>query len=327
MTWSIRSTTKAFCSPEYWAAAYEFDSTRKARWLLESLESEPLPGVEIVPPPPLGEHEIAAAHDPRYVAAIRTGDPRDLAETNCFSWDPGVWTMALAHTSGVVAAARQALCDGVSGSFSTGCHHARRDSGKGFCTFNGLAIAARAIAAETAKPVLIVDLDAHCGGGTASLVRDDPAIWQVDVSTSNFDMYGDSDRCEVDIIGDAAAYLPKVVERLRRLDATGVDFALCIYFSGMDPHEGCAFGGRAGITEKVLEERERVVFGWAASRQLPVAFSLGGGYSGAALSRDRLVALHRLTLAVALEYQGGQCDVQSEIRDGSRTAAKSTSSS
>jgi hypothetical protein len=177
---------------------------------------------------------------------------------------------------------------------------------------------------ETAKPVLIVDLDAHCGGGTASLVRDDTAIWQVDVSTSNFDMYGDSDRCEVDIISDAAAYLPKVVERLRRLDATRVDFVLCIYFSGMDPHEGCAFGGRAGSTGKVLEERERVVFGWAASRQLPVAFALGGGYSGAALSRDRLVALHRLTLAVALGHQGGQCDVQSEIRDGSKTAAKST---
>lgn len=296
---------KIFCSPDYWAAGYEFDSTRKARWLVESLEGDPLPGVELSPPPLLAEGEVAAMHDPAYVAAIRTGEPRELAETNCFTWDPGVWSMVIAHTSGVVAAARQAILDGAAGTFSTGCHHARREHGKGFCTFNGLAIAARAIAAETSRPIVIVDLDAHCGGGTASMVRDHPAIWQVDVSTSNFDLYGDSARCEADIVGDAAAYLPKIAERLRKLDTEAVDFSLCLYFAGMDPHEGCSFGGRAGITADVLAERERLVFEWAASRRLPVAFALGGGYAGPALSRESLVGLHRLTMAAAAGHRVG----------------------
>jgi acetoin utilization deacetylase AcuC-like enzyme len=137
------------------------------------------------------------------------------------------------------------------------------------------------------------------------MVRDHPAIWQVDVSTSNFDLYGDSARCEADVVGAAAGYLPKVAERLRKLDTAGVDFALCLYFAGMDPHEGCSFGGRAGITANVLAERERLVFEWAASRRLPVAFALGGGYAGPALSRESLVGLHRLTAAAAAGHRVG----------------------
>jgi len=33
----------------------------------------------------------------------------------------------------------------------------------------------------------ISDLDAHCGGGTHSIVYENPAIWNLDVSVSGFD--------------------------------------------------------------------------------------------------------------------------------------------
>ena len=72
---------------------------------------------------------VAAVHDPGYVRAVQTGEPRSLAESQGFDWDPGVWPMALATNGGVVAAALAALADGVAGSLSSGLHHARRGSG------------------------------------------------------------------------------------------------------------------------------------------------------------------------------------------------------
>src|SRR6185369_4139490 len=109
------------------------------------------------------------------------------AESQGFSWDPGLWRMVLASNGGVVAAARAALQDGVAGSLSSGLHHARHERGAGFCTFNGLALAARAALDAGAGSVLILDLDAHCGGGTTSLIEREPRIWQSDVSVSGLD--------------------------------------------------------------------------------------------------------------------------------------------
>lgn len=44
------------------------------------------------------------------------------------------------------------------------------DSGAGFCTFNGIAIAAKQALRRGAKRVLIIDFDAHGSGGTHSLI-------------------------------------------------------------------------------------------------------------------------------------------------------------
>ena len=74
--------------------------------------------------------------------------------------------MVCASNGGAVAAARAARAGGVAGSLSSGLHHAGRDRGAGFCTFNGLVLAARAALSEGAARVLVLDLDAHCGGGT-----------------------------------------------------------------------------------------------------------------------------------------------------------------
>jgi hypothetical protein len=39
--------------------------------------------------------------------------------------------------------------------------------------------------------------------------------------------------------------------------------------------------------------------GWARAQAVPVAFVLAGGYTGPRLSREELVALHRLTVRAA----------------------------
>jgi acetoin utilization deacetylase AcuC-like enzyme len=188
--------------------------------------------------------------------------------------------------------------DGIAGSLSSGLHHARRDHGYGYSTFNGLALAAKRALAAGAGDVLILDLDAHCGGGTYGIIAGNPHIWQVDVSVDRFDLYEPGERTTLDIVVNVADYLPTIATRLR--EAQTRRFGLCLYNAGMDPHEDCPEGALPGITDQHLRAREELVFDWCRQRNLPVAFVMAGGYlRPPRMDETRLVELHRLTLTAA----------------------------
>lgn len=298
---------KLFFSPDYVAAAESFDTTRKSGWIAESLERDPISGVKLVAPESLTFEQLAVVHEPGYVKAVRTGQPRELAESQNFTWDPGMWRAVTAANGGVVAAARAAMTDGVSGSLSSGLHHAQRERGASFCTFNGLVVAARTVLDEGAQSVLIIDLDAHCGGGTHLLIAGDEdhsgdeRITQLDVSLNVLDAYWMNGNNTLDIVRDADRYLPTIEARLAAIKGS---FDLCIYNAGMDPDERCGVGGFTGVTAAMLREREEMVFSWAKERGIPIAFVLAGGYASAALSRDELVNLHRMTIEAAAALNG-----------------------
>ncbi len=290
---------RVFYSPAYVGSAYSFDTTRKSKWIAESLAARPIAGVELAEPRPLTEAQVAEVHDADYVRAVRTGQPRSLAESQGFVWDPGLWPMVLSSNGGAVAAAIEALKNGRAGSLSSGLHHARRRSGAGFCTFNGLALAAKAASAAGAGAILILDLDAHCGGGTCELIAAEPRIWQLDVSVSSYDSYAPSSHRTLDIVSEPEQYLPTIRRRLAELEDNTPGFGLCLYNAGMDPYEGCSTGGLRGIDFQILAEREKLVFEWCSRRGIPIAFVLAGGYVGNSLDEAGLVELHRLTLSAA----------------------------
>jgi acetoin utilization deacetylase AcuC-like enzyme len=289
---------KLFYSPEYVAAEYAFDTTRKARWIAESLQHMPMAGVELVSPMPVSEAQLCGIHDPAYVIAVRIGEPRTLAESQDFRWDPMLWTAVCASTGGAIAAVRAALSEGVAGSLSSGLHHAKRDRGDGYCTFNGLALAALDALAQGANRVLILDFDAHCGGGTHALVRDNSCILHIDIAVSTYDEYAPANANRLELVQEAPRYIPAVNEMLAYVEQAGTH-DLCIYNAGMDAHEDSAEGGLTGITRAILAERERLVFAWCARRQCRVVFMPAGGYVSPRLTQDELVALHRLTIASA----------------------------
>ncbi|HEY1391451.1 MAG TPA: hypothetical protein VGF38_23130 [Ktedonobacterales bacterium] len=299
----MEARMKLFYSPDYVLTEYVFDTTRKARWVAESLQAQPVAGIEFVAPEPVSEATLCELHDPAYVAAVRTGEPRALAESQGFRWDALLWPSVRASTGGALAAAEVALREGCAGSLSSGLHHAWRYQGKGYCTVNGLALAAYHALNSGANSVLILDLDAHCGGGTHSLVAGEPRIRHADIAVDPFDYYTPTADNSLELVTDAARYLPAVRELLARLESSG-GYDLCLYNAGMDPHEGSAEGGLAGITEETLAERERLVFAWCRLHAIPVAFVLAGGYVSPRLPQERLVALHRLTVEAAVA-QGG----------------------
>jgi acetoin utilization deacetylase AcuC-like enzyme len=288
-----------YYSPAYAGSAYAFETTRKSRWVADSLDESPIPNIALCAPQALTLEQVCLAHDPAYVSAIQTGAPLELAQSQGFSWDPGLWPMVLASNGGAVAAALDALRSGLAGSLSSGLHHARRGAGLGYCTFNGLVIAAREALAAGARSVLILDLDAHCGGGSASMIGDEPRIWQLDVSVDDYDSYESSDQVRLHMVRSSDDYLGEIEKQLREVALRWPRFDLCLYNAGMDPFEGCADGALAGITREMLASREQIVFDWCRRLSLPVAFSLAGGYVGEKLDQQGLVDLHRLTLSTA----------------------------
>jgi acetoin utilization deacetylase AcuC-like enzyme len=291
---------KIFYSPSYIIAAHVFDTTRKSGWIAESLSREPMAGIELVAPEPTSVAVLSRVHDPEYVDAVRTGKPLELAQSQGFAWDSALWEMVCSSNGGVIDAAIEALrTHRVSGSLSSGLHHAHRARGKGFCTFNGLVLAARAALDAGARTVLILDLDAHCGGGTHELIHGDERIWQMDISVDPFDRYEPLGNNQLEMVHDGSHYLPTIERKLIWLEREAPRFDICIYNAGMDPFGGCRIGGMQGVTQKVLRDREVAVLSWCRMRDVPIAFVLAGGYVGPKLERTGLVALHRLTLEAA----------------------------
>lgn len=285
-----------FYSEQFVLAKDGFDTTRKAAWVAESLARNPVPGVRLASPGSATLAEARRIHSDPYLRALQTGQPADLANSSRIQWDPGVLPMALSACGGLLAAGRTALRNGSAGCLASGFHHARHECGDAFCTLNGLALAATLLAEESNGHVLILDLDAHCGGGTHAIIQNHPRIWQVDVSVMPYDDYKPGIRCLKESVTIAQRYLPTVWRCLQTAEAEWPLFALCLYNAGMDLHEDCRVGGLAGIDEFILTLREEMVFQWCAERGIPIAFGLAGGYVGGRLTRKRLVHLHRLTI-------------------------------
>jgi acetoin utilization deacetylase AcuC-like enzyme len=276
-----------------------FDTTRKAAWIAESLAKNPVSGVRLCLPKPVSLNDARRVHSENYLQALKTGQPVENASSSKIAWDSGVLTMALSACGGMLEAGKTALRDGVAGCLASGFHHAKRDRGDGFCTLNGLAITAHALANGNRDHILVVDFDAHCGGGTHSLIQNHPRLWQVDVSVMPYDDYQPGARCIKETVDEARQYLKTVWRCLQQVEAEWPLFSMCLYNAGMDIHQDCKIGGLSGMDEFIITLREEMVFQWCGERGIPIAYVLAGGYTGGKMSRARLVALHRLTINCA----------------------------
>ena len=253
-------TVRVFYSPDYVGSSYAFDTTRKAKWIADSLAARPIPGIELTAPRPLLEAEVAEVHDPEYVEAVRDGNappPRRIAGFQLGS-RPVADGAGLQRGSG-------------RGGRRKRCGRVAPGRCRAVCIMRGARrrrISARSTGSSSprngfcgAESVLILDLDAHCGGGTSRLIMEEPRIRQVDVAVDGFDIYRPSSRCTLERVEDPQRYLPTIRQRLVELDHDRAAFDLCLYNAGMDPFEGCSTGGLRGINREILAERN----GWCST--------------------------------------------------------------
>ena len=295
------NTLKApiFFNDTYTACGYEFDTTRKSSWIAESLREHPIKGVQLVDPSASAaraEQLVRVIHDHKYVEAVRTGSPADLASSQGFTWDEAIYHTAIAHASGLIAATERVLLHGDpwAGTLSSGLHHASFSSGRGYCTFNGLSAAAQHAEHLGAERIGILDFDAHCGGGTYATTRHLP-VTQIDVSTVSYDTWrpASDDTSSELIYAQADNYLDCIRRALEQAERLG-PWDLVIYNAGMDPYD-------SGISTSVLRMREQLVAQWTTA---PTVVTLAGGYTGR-FTEAELVSAHRSTFEAFARYAVG----------------------
>jgi acetoin utilization deacetylase AcuC-like enzyme len=247
--------------------------------------------VRLAEPAPVTEAELLRVHTAEYVAAIRTGVPRALAESQKFPWSPELFPSVCLTSGGCLAAARQALRDGAGAALVSGFHHACADHGEGFCTFNGLIVTADALlAAGDASRVAVLDMDLHYGNGTAQLAASRPHVFQVSIYGNDYwdnichrdvsvrhHTDGDNHRSFALPAGcDRATMLAVMDGALPLLAAARPDVLL--YQAGADPYFEDPYSPLA-LDHDDLLARDRRVFEFAKANAIPIAWVLAGGYT------------------------------------------------
>ncbi len=205
--------------------------------------------------------EIAMAHDRAFVEAVLT---REAA--NGFGNRSRSVADSLPYTSGaMISAARSALDNGfVAVAPCSGFHHAGWRFGGGYCTFNGLMVAACVLKhTGEVQRVGILDFDQHWGNGTHDIIAKlEASKWVTHYSpTSDF---GTEESSELFI--DA---IPDLVARFAQCDVV-------LYQAGADQHVDDPLGG--WLNTEQLYRRDLAVFQALKSMAVPVAWNLAGGY-------------------------------------------------
>lgn len=262
-----------------------------------------LDGMELIEAPPISDTQILYAHDPSYLMKVIQGSlsPQEQREIG-FPWSPQMVERSRRSAGATLAAAKIALDEGISANLAGGTHHAYRQRGSGFCVFNDSAITARALQKEIHPKlkVAIVDLDVHQGNGTAAILQHDSSIFTLSIhGENNFPFQKETSDLDIGLENGCSdkQYLDALDQALSVMhDQFKPDFI--IYLAGADPHEGDRLG-KLKVTQAGMRLRDEQVFQYGQDHQIPIAFSMAGGYGK---EIDSTVRIHFQTIQVALHF-------------------------
>jgi acetoin utilization deacetylase AcuC-like enzyme len=266
-----------------------------------------VPGIQMREAPAASDGELALVHTPAYIQGVSIGtlDPAIQREIG-FPWSPAMAERARRSVGATVAAARDALQQGVAGNLAGGTHHAYADKGGGFCVFNDIAVTARLMQAEYGRQhrqkmkVAVIDLDVHQGNGTAAIFGHDPSVFTLSLhGEKNFPFRKEPSDLDIGLPDGCTdePYLEALHQALQTLQDR-FEPHLVIYLAGADPHEGDRLG-RLKLTADGMQARDRVVMDWAWQRKLPVVMCMGGGYGH---DIETTVQVQMQTWQVAMSY-------------------------
>jgi acetoin utilization deacetylase AcuC-like enzyme len=236
---------------------------------------------ELLPAPYAEASTIKLAHDSEYVRRVLSGsiDSRIMRRIG-FPWSKQLVRRTLASVGGTLAAADGAMDTGFGGNLAGGTHHAFRAEGAGFCVFNDLAVAIESLRRQRRiVRAAVLDLDVHQGDGTAGIFAGDPSVLTVSLHGDNnfpfrkqqstIDIGLADGTCDEEYIARVRSVLPAVGEFRPEV---------LLYQSGVDALAGDRLG-RLSLTPGGLQERDRMVFEFSRSLEIPIVVTLGGGYA------------------------------------------------
>lgn len=241
--------------------------------------------------------QLLEVHDPSFVVGVLNGEIKNGFK----NYDMNIALAARYSVGNMVAAVEHVLRspDTVACSATQGFHHAHHASCYGYCTFNGLMVAA--LAAPTRRPVLIIDGDAHSGDGTDDIIQH----------------LGLADR----VVNVDRALLSRGVQpdwefimwrQYFRQWIRDTDPGIILYQAGADAWCEDPFGS-GYLTLERLADRDRGIFTAAFESRTPLVWNLAGGYS------ERTVDIHLQTLRVCDEVYYGETVVPAGTPEVNRT--------
>jgi acetoin utilization deacetylase AcuC-like enzyme len=225
-------------------------------------------------------HDVTLAHDADYVAHVRDGTLSVPAIRRLgFPWSESLVLRSLRSVGGTLAALSWALQEGAAGHIAGGTHHAFRDRGEGFCTFNDLAVAIHVARRDyDVRRVAVVDLDVHQGNGTASFFAGDPDVFTLSLhAAKNFPFHKEASTLDVALPDgcEDGAYLAALDGALEQVRAFRP--SLLLYQAGVDSLRGDRLG-RMQLSHEGLGRRDAAVYATARALGVPIVVTLGGGY-------------------------------------------------
>lgn len=183
--------------------------------------------------------------------------------------------------NGTVQCALFALQHGIAMNIAGGTHHAYAGRGEGFCLLNDIAIAANYLLKKgLAQQILIIDLDVHQGNGTAHIFREEPRVFTFSMhGAKNFPLRKEASDLDIGLPDktEDGPYLQTLRENLPRLfEQVAPDFVF--FLSGVDVLATDKLG-RLSLSMAGCRQRDRIVLEACHRHKIPVAVSMGGGYS------------------------------------------------
>lgn len=255
---------------------------------------------ELVPATPVTDEMLTWVHSAEYVNRVKRCEltPKEARRIG-FPNIPAMYQRAINSVGGTVCAAREAVQAGNSAHLAGGTHHAHYDWGQGFCVFNDVMVASRALQRERlVERVLVIDLDTHQGNGTAALAAGDRSIFTFSMhGARNFPFHKATSDFDVPLPDGTSddAYLDALEQSLWRVFMLArADFVF--YLSGADAHHGDRFG-KLCLTKAGMAERDKMVCDAVRAAGLPMALCMGGGYAKDSADIGRIVDIYAATVA------------------------------
>lgn len=239
---------------------------------------------------------LAATHADDYIFRFKNNQLSHKESRKMgLPWSAGLVRRSLISPNGTLMTGSIALKHGVACHLAGGTHHAFYDHGKGYCVFNDLAIAARALVAQgAAQRILIFDCDVHQGDGTASILQDDESIYTCSIHCDkNFPHMKQRSNLDVALAKGTSddAYLAVVKSTLEQaIGEANPD--LVFYDAGVDVFQGDDLGF-LDISYAGIKAREYAVLSYLKNLGIPVATVIGGGYD-----RDKQALAERHALVI-----------------------------
>lgn len=225
---------------------------------------------------------ILLTHEKEYLDRLLGQQLSDVEQRRIgFPQSPELIKRELIITQGTIDASLYALQNGVALNIAGGTHHAFAERGEGFCLLNDMAIAANYLLKNGLRhKILIIDLDVHQGNGTAKLMQNIPEVFTFSMhGATNYPFHKEESDLDLSLENGTTSetYLSLLYETLPNLLATvKPDFAF--YLAGVDILSSDKYG-KLQVSIDACKQRDAFVFTQLKKNNIPVAVTLGGGYS------------------------------------------------